>query len=178
MAVAIAVRRSSPLRWLHRLNRPKTPRYSEALHAHRPPAAYAANVDRWATLPGEYDDDDRTPSYVTLPPLAGPGLSAAVACIAGGPTVLHLSGTWRGRVIFEGSTDGRIWQPIALLSLTGDVATEATCPSIWRTVPYTPVRLLRLHVISLTAGSVMPVVAGIPHAGAGCADADCIEAAA
>lgn len=178
MAVAIAVRRSSPLHWLHRLNRPKSSRHSEAPRPTQPPAAYAVNMDRWATLPGEYNEYDAAPIYMTLPPIARPGVSVTVACTMDGPTVLQLGGAWRGRVIFEGSADGRIWQPIALLPLTGDATAEATRPGIWRTISPASIRLLRVHVVRLVAGSVMPAVAGMTSTNADSTDADCIEVAA
>src|SRR5579885_1106297 len=93
VAVAIAVRRSTPLHWLHRLSRPKMSRHPEAPRITPPPGAYAANADRWVTLPGEYDDCDAAPLCTTLPPLVRSGVSEPVACGTGGPTVLHLGGT-------------------------------------------------------------------------------------
>jgi hypothetical protein len=89
--------------------------------------------------------------------------------------VLHIGGTWRGRIAFEGSADARTWQPVTLLSLTGDAATEATRPGIWRTAPHAAICLLRLRVIALTAGSVTPAVAGKMSTSA---DTEWIDAAA
>jgi hypothetical protein len=146
---------------LHRLRRPKTSRYPETPRISQPPATYAANADRWVTLPGEYDDCDATPVCTALSPLVRPGVSDAVVCGTGGPTVLHLGGIWHGRIAFEGSTDAHTWQPITLHSLTGDAATEATRPGIWRTAPHTAICLLRVRVITLTAGNVTPAVAGM-----------------
>jgi hypothetical protein len=175
VAIAIAVRRSTPLHWLHRLSRPKTPRAPHAPRIAQPTIAYAANTDRWAILPGEYHDCDVAPAYATLPPLQQPGIGEPITCAMDGPTVLHLGGAWRGHVAFEGSSDGRFWRPVALLSLAGDASTEATHPGIWRTAPHTPVRLLRVRVLTLTAGAIAPAIARVPGMSAGTA---CTEVAA
>jgi hypothetical protein len=152
---------------LHRLNRPKSPRLPQAPRITQPPPAYAANMDRWAALPGEYDDCDPIPAYATLAPLRHPGVSEPIMCAVNGPTVLHLGGAWHGHVAFEGSADGRRWFPIALLSLAGDASAEATRPGIWRTTPDTSVAMLRVRVLTLTAGSVLPAIARMPGVSAG-----------
>ncbi len=176
MAVAIVVRRSTPLHWLHRLHHPKPARSPRAPRIAQPPMTYAANADRWVTLPDEYDDCAPSPVYATVSPMHGPGVSAPIACAVDGPTVLHLGGVWRGQVAFEGSTDGRFWRPIPLLPIAGDASDrEEARPGIWRTAPHASVRFLRVRVLSLTAGTIVPAVAHIQGTGA---QADCMDTAA
>jgi hypothetical protein len=133
-----------------------------------PSPEYAANPDRWALLPGEYDDCSTAMICTTLPPITQFGISAPIPCAAVGPTVLHLAGAWRGHVDFEGSVDGYTWRPIALQPLDSDRATtEALGPGIWRTGPHTAARLLRVRATSLSAGRIIVTVAGMPGAAHG-----------
>ncbi len=131
-----------------------------------PPAAYTANPDRWAILPGEYDDACiPAPRPVTFT-LAHPGTSATIPCAADGAAAVHLGGAWRGRVVFEGSADGSVWRPIALLPLAGDApTTEATRPGLWRTLPQQSPRFLRLRMCDLAVGTVAVAVTSLPAIG-------------
>jgi hypothetical protein len=160
VAVASAVRRPSPLHWLHRLGRPSGPRHPVVPCVAPPPASYAANMDRWAVLPGEYDAAP-APIRAARVAMAEPGVSATIPCTPGGPTVLHLGGAWRGQVVFEGSANGRTWQPVPLLPLNGDIAVAATRPGVWRTTPDTASRFVRVRVVALTAGSLSITAAGV-----------------
>ena len=165
MAVAIAVRQSSPLRWLHRLTRPVRSGRPETSRVATPSPEYAANPDRWALLPGEYDNCSTALACTTLPSITQSGISAPIPCAAVSLTVLHLAGAWHGHVDFEGSVDGYTWRPIALQPLDSEWATtEALGPGIWRTGPHTAARWLRVRATALSAGSIIVAVAGMPGA--------------
>lgn len=140
--------------------------------AARPPAAYTANPDRWAILPGEYDEICvRSPRPVTLS-LSHPGASATIPCAADGAAVVQLGGAWGGRIIFEGSADGSIWHPVALLPLDGNIPTiEATLSGIWRTLPQQSPRFLRLRVCDLAVGAVAVSITSLPAIAEARADA-------
>lgn len=162
VAVAISVRRSRLFVWLHHRHCPTSLPRSAAWRTVHSPATYAANPDRWAILPGEYDGMCvPTPHPVTLA-LAHPGANAVIPCAADGAAVVHLGGAWRGRLLFEGSGDGGVWQPVALLPLNGTAPTaEATQPGIWRTPPQQSPRFLRLRVCDLSIGTVAASVTSL-----------------
>ena len=99
-------------------------------------ATPTVNVGRWATLPGEYSGPCARPLDQALPAITAPGISAPIACAGFGPVIVHLAGTWVGRVAFEGSTDGVTWSPLALGSLDGGTESATTDrPGLWRTLP-------------------------------------------
>lgn len=137
-----------------------------ALPMRKPDPQPTVNAGRWAALPGEYAGAWACPLDERLPAITAPGPTAAVACGGSGPVILHLAGTWVGRVIFEGSADGVAWRRIALACLTGDsVAEETDRPGLWRTLPGQPIAHLRLHVASLSHGAILASVAAAPSVG-------------
>ena len=124
------------------------------------------NAGRWATLPGEYAGAWACPLSERLPAIATAGMSAPMMCGQREAVVLHLAGAWNGRVIFEGSTDGITWCPIALASLTeGTVTDETNHPGLWRTLPGQRITHLRLDVVHLSHGAILASVAAAPSVG-------------
>ena len=162
MAVAIVVRRSFRFAWLQRRNRPVSAPPA-ARHATRPPVAQAANPDRWATLPGEYDRARISPPRPVTLALAYPGARAVIPCTPGGVAVVQIGGAWRGQVAFEGSEDGIVWRPVALLPFTEHIpATKARRPGCWRTPARQSPRFFRLHARHLLSGTVVASVTNLP----------------
>jgi len=121
------------------------------------------NEGRWAALPGEYAGPRACPLDTRWPAITAPGRSAPVGCANGASVILHLAGTWSGRVVFEGSADGVTWHVVTLLSLTGDAPeTETDRPGLWRALPGARIAHLRLHVAALSCGPLLASVAAIP----------------
>ncbi len=123
------------------------------------------NAGRWATLPDEYTGPWMCPLDTRLPTITTPGITAPIACGTNGVVVLHLAGTWRGHVAFEGSTDGLVWHSIALCSLaSGAIEGEANRPGLWRTLPGQQITLLRLRITDLSHGALLTSITPAPPA--------------
>lgn len=121
------------------------------------------NAGRWATGPGEYAGPRNAPTDLTLPVIAAPGVTDAIACGRCGPVILHLAGTWAGRVVFEGSVDGEAWERLSLAPFTGDTAaTETDRPGLWRMFPGERMRFMRLRVLHLRRGAIQAAIAAAP----------------
>lgn len=121
------------------------------------------NAGRWATLPGEYAGPRNAPTDLTLPVIAAPGVTDAIACGRCGPVILHLAGTWTGRVVFEGSADGEVWEGLSLAPLAGGTAAvETDRPGLWRTLPGERIRFMRLRVPQLQRGAIQAAIAAAP----------------
>lgn len=127
--------------------------------ARRVESAITVNEDRWATLPGEYTGPWVRPLDRTLPPITASGTTEAIDCAGYGPVILHLAGSWSGRVVCEGTSDGATWFPVSLAPFDGGpTAAEATRPALWRTLPDRYVRSFRLHSTHLS-GAIHATVA-------------------
>ena len=133
------------------------------LPVRKPEPPPTVNAGRWATLPGEYANAWTSPLDERFPPIIAPGTTAPVACRTGDAIILHLAGTWRGRVLVEGSTDGVGWRRIPLVCLTSDVVTdESECPGLWRMLPDQQITHIRLHVTHLSHGTILASIAAAP----------------
>ncbi len=122
------------------------------------------NAGRWATLPDEYTGPWRCPLDTRLPAITTSGMTMPIACGTNGG-VLHLAGTWRGHVTFEGSTDGLVWHSTALCSLaSGAIEGEADCPGLWRTLPGRQIAHLRLRITDLSHGALLISITPAPPA--------------
>lgn len=129
------------------------------LPVRKPESQPTVNAGRWATLPGEYAGPWACPLDARLPAITAPGVTAPVACGANEAVVLHLAGTWRGQVAFEGSVDGHTWRCIALFSLASGATENGTdCPGLWRTLPDQPTTYLRLAITDLPHGAILASV--------------------
>lgn len=121
------------------------------------------NEGRWVTLPGDYAGPRACPLDTRWPAISTTGRSAPVACANSAAVILHLAGTWSGRVVFEGSSDGVLWHVVTLASLSGDAtATETDRPGLWRALPGARLAHLRLHVAALSRGPLRASVAAMP----------------
>jgi hypothetical protein len=129
----------------------------------RPAVTPATNEGRWATMPGEYAGPRSRPLDRALPAITAPGVSEPVACAGDSPVMLHLAGTWSGRVAFEGSLDGATWSRLTLAALDGGPDSAATeRPGLWRALPDQPVSFIRLRVTHLAGGTILAAVATAP----------------
>lgn len=121
--------------------------------------AITVNEDRWAILPGEYAGPWARPLDRTLPRITASGPTEAIDCAGYDTIVLHLAGSWNGRVVCEGTSDGVTWFPVSLAPLDGGPTTrEATRSALWRALPHCSIRSFRLQITHLS-GTIHPTIA-------------------
>ena len=160
MTIALFPRRA------HRFGRSSRMRDAVAgLPMRKAAAQPTVNPGRWAALADEYTGPWACPLDMRLPAIAAPSITTPIACGVNGAVVLHLAGTWRGHVTFEGSADGLTWRPVALFSLASGVAEgETDHPGLWRMLPNQQAAYLRLHVADLSQGALLVSISAAPPA--------------